>query len=383
MIDIDNFIKALKVCWIKRMIKADNDSILNRIYIYNLRAYGGNLLFECNISENDICKFTQNIFLKDVLSAWCKCTANAVISSYRHEILWNNSHIKAGANTIMFANWYHNGIKFFKDIYDDVTKKVYSYNRLREIKNLPEGDFLNYYTLIHNIPYSWKTNIKNENENTPKPTTILNQLMKTEHTNKYVYNLLQKNKIRPEKKSEVKWTEQFNEENLDWKLIYTTSLQATKDIKLQNFNYKFLMRIIPTNRYLLKCNIGHTALCDFCSMDIETLNHLFWECIQVQHFWTNLSILLQEYNVHIKFNLRYILLGITGKNLTEIQLKNYIILLGKYFIFKSKYQKQQPNLLRFKSYLCQRINIEKQIYFMKDRLAQFNKKWGNLRSLIE
>ena len=71
-------------------------------------------------------------------------------------------------------------------------------------------------------------------------------------------------------------------------------------------------------------------------MDIETLNHLFLECIQVQHFWTNLSILLQEYNVHIKFNLRYILLGITGKNRTEIQLKNYIILLGKYFIFKSK-----------------------------------------------
>ena len=170
--------------------------------------------------------------------------------------------------------------------------------------------------MIHNIPYSWKTN--NENENTPKPTTILNQLMKTEHTNKYVYNFIQKNKIRLEKKSEVKWTEQFNEENLDWKLIYMTSLQATKDIKLQNFNYKFLIRIIPTNRYLLKCNIWHTALCDFCSMDIKTLNHLFWECIHVQHFWKNLFILLQEYNVHIQFNLRYILLGIMGKNRTEI-----------------------------------------------------------------
>ena len=82
------------------MIEADNDSILNRMYIYNLRSFGGNLLFECNISENDICKFTQNIFLKDVLSAWCKYTANAVISSYSHEILWNNSHIKAGANAI-------------------------------------------------------------------------------------------------------------------------------------------------------------------------------------------------------------------------------------------------------------------------------------------
>ena len=142
--------------------------------------------------------------------------------------------------------------------------------------------------------------------------------MKTEHTNKYVYNLIQKNKIRPEKKSEVKWTEQLM---LDWKLIYTTSLQATKDIKLQNFNDKFLMRIIPTNRYLLKCNIGHTALCDFCSMDIETLNHLFWECIQVQQFWTNLSILMQEYNVHIKYNLRYILLGITGKKSNRNSIK--------------------------------------------------------------
>ena len=65
-------------------MEAENDSILNRIYIYNLRSFGGNLLFECNISENDICKFTQNRFLKnilDILFAWCKCTSNAVISS--------------------------------------------------------------------------------------------------------------------------------------------------------------------------------------------------------------------------------------------------------------------------------------------------------------
>ena len=159
--------------------------------------------------------------------------------------------------------------------------------------------------------------------------------------------------------------------------IYTTSLKATQDIKLQNFSYKFLMRIIPTNQFLLKCNIGHTALCDFCSMETETLNHLFWECTHVQHFWTNLSVFLQECNVLIQFNLRNVMLCITeGTNITEIQIKNLIILLGKYFIFKTKYQKQHPTLIRFKSHLCQRIQIEKQIYFMKDRHAQFNNKWG-------
>ena len=163
--------------------------------------------------------------------------------------------------------------------------------------------------MIHNIPISWKTNIKNENINSPKPTTILSQLIKTKHTNKYAHNLLQKNRIRPDKKSETKWTEQFDEENLNWETIFTTSLKTTKDIKLQNFTYKFLMRIIPTNKFVLKCHIRHATLCEFCSMEIETLNHLFWECIHVQHFWTNLSVFLQEYNVLVQFNLKNIMQG--------------------------------------------------------------------------
>ena len=129
--------------------------------------------------------------------------------------------------------------------------------------------------LIHSIPHSWKTKFKNENTNTPNPHTILSQLMNTKHTNKYVCNLLQKKRKHPDKKLQTKWTEQFHDENLNWKTIYTSSLRAAKAIKLQNFNFKFLMRIIPTNRFLLKCNIGHTTLCDFCSMEIETLDHLF------------------------------------------------------------------------------------------------------------
>ena len=97
--------------------------------------------------------------------------------------------------------------------------------------------------MIHNIPNSWKTNIKNETINFPKTTTILSQLIKTKHTNKYAYNLLQKNRIRPDKKSETKWTEQFDEENLNWKTIYRTSLKATKDIKFQKFQLQIFIKM--------------------------------------------------------------------------------------------------------------------------------------------
>ena len=35
MIDLDKSIKSPKLCWIKRMVEAENDAILNRIYINN------------------------------------------------------------------------------------------------------------------------------------------------------------------------------------------------------------------------------------------------------------------------------------------------------------------------------------------------------------
>ena len=173
MIDLETFIKFLKICWIKRMIESEDNGILKNIYISKLKPFGGKFLFECNFSENDIHRFMQNNFLKDILAAWCKCIENPVISSYRHEILWNNSNVKVEGNTIMYTNWFSNGIKYFEDVYDTTAKALYSYGRLSEKYNLPEGDFLKYLTLIHSIPNAWKTNIKNENVNIPKRPSII------------------------------------------------------------------------------------------------------------------------------------------------------------------------------------------------------------------
>ena len=60
----------------------------------------------------------------------------------------------------MYTNWFSNGIKYFEDVYDTAAKALYSYRRLSEKYNLPEGDFLIYLTLIHSIPNAWKTKIK-------------------------------------------------------------------------------------------------------------------------------------------------------------------------------------------------------------------------------
>ena len=89
------------------------------------------------------------------------------------------------------------------------------------------------------------------------------------------------------------------------------------------------MRIIPTNKFLLKCNIADSALCEFCKMEIETTDHLFWQCIHIQTFWAKFSDFLTEHNIEVNLTLYTVSFGLTfsiGK--PEIKLKNFLILLG-------------------------------------------------------
>ena len=84
------------------------------IYLNKLKQFGGKLLFESNHSENEIDTFIQNALFKDIVAAWCHWIKHPIISSYRHEILWNNSNIKVEDNARMYSQWYSSGINILK-----------------------------------------------------------------------------------------------------------------------------------------------------------------------------------------------------------------------------------------------------------------------------
>ena len=47
------------------------------------------------------------------------------------------------------------------------------------------------------------------------------------------------------------------------------------------------MGIVITNNILFKFSLTNSTLCDFCGQSLEDKKHLFRECEQTQHFWTN------------------------------------------------------------------------------------------------
>ena len=171
-------------------------------------------------------------------------------------------------------------------------------------------------------------------------------------------------------KQDIKWDDILNKTVLDWKNIYLTPIKSTIDTILRNFQYKFLMQIIPTNSFLLKCKIVNTNLCDFCNRNIETVKHLFWECHYSQHFWSQLKTFLLGIGIYFELKYKFICFGKRKQ-----QILNFIIISAKYFIFRNKYTKTIPNFIEYKSFLYRRIEIEKCIALDKDKLEQHIKKW--------
>ena len=167
-------------------------------------------------------------------------------------------------------------------------------------------------------------------------SNLLKPIRNQTHVNKFVYNNFMRYSQGTVSEAEIKWNEQFSDETLQWKNIYLAVFKSTNDIKLRNFQYKYIMRIVPTNQLLTKCNIVGSALCEFCSMEIETVSHLFWECAHGQQFRTSVADLLRVCDSNINITVKTITFGIChSKPKCDAVVINFIIFWQNILFFKT------------------------------------------------
>ena len=118
------------------MLQSECNSLLKSIYEGDLKPFGEALLFECNFKKVDINSYFKNKpFLRDILLAWNQEKNKNVIYNCGNEILWNNSDIRVGDNTVLFKNWHQSGIKYVKDIYNHEQQK----KGKRKVQGVPQS----------------------------------------------------------------------------------------------------------------------------------------------------------------------------------------------------------------------------------------------------
>ena len=311
MLDLQKFILSLKSKWITRILDKTNHGQWKKIYLRRLKLYGSELNFECELSKSDIeAMFKKGSFLSDILSSWnkiknIKLNGNKEVYS---KVIWNNSNLRIANKPYFFQSWFDRGIKCLKHIHNNTSKRFYSFIDLVDKYNLPASDFLKYMSLVASIPMSLKNALNNEynnNSNSTRSIDILTKLLKTKEANKFLYTYQSSNEHLDDIPSQLKWASYFENENLNWDTIYSNIFTSTIDTKLRNFQYKYLFRIIPTNKRLFTQNIANSNLCDFCNMDIETIQHLFWECNLFQIYQNNFHNFISNTSTRIQIQFTF------------------------------------------------------------------------------
>ena len=67
-----------------------------------------------------------------------------------NQYIWNNSLIKNKGKTLFYKSWQQSGIKSIANIYDSRLNLFYTFERLKQIYNISNSEFLNkFITLIY------------------------------------------------------------------------------------------------------------------------------------------------------------------------------------------------------------------------------------------
>ena len=151
-----------------------------------------------------------------------------------------------------------------------------------------------------------------------------------------MYNILLCTKPGCKFKAKEKYSQKYNVAEDEWRQIFILPRTVTKLNILKDLQFQILHRFIATNKYLYTCKLYETPRCSFCQSELETIEHLFFNCHHVRTFWLHFCVWLSHNVINRKISLteKEIILGYNDG--AEGTLVNRYILYAKRYIFQQK-----------------------------------------------
>lgn len=231
------------------------------------------------------------------------------------------------------------GLKYVFQMFNE-DRNLLSFEALNEKFDL-NLNFLQYGHLIFNIPKEWKRNFCNSTfeDILGEPLDVMHD---TKSLPKSIYNTLKALHEKDTDRIRQKWSDILNLEiDIDeWKLLCTRRRKWTLDTKHTAFQYKLLLRFLPTNNRLYKMNLSESRFCSFCNNEIETLEHFFYSCDVSKRIWKTLERWLKAKGItNDDITPKDILLG----EVEQSTIFNTIIIVTKFFLYRCKFQRTVPS----------------------------------------
>ena len=386
-------IKANRVSWVKRLISSKGKwKVILEDLIKPLSLYD---FLQTNLSKDEI-SCIPIPFYRQILTSWNEIKEQPSSGQqYMQEVIWDNKYIltpssnkkSSKKNTIFCPKLYKAGVIRVGDLIDD-NGHIIDYSVFRN-KYCVDFNILSYYKVAKAIPKHWLVEIEKYVKAHQISAVDVNHCLNiscneaTTHickaSAKTICNYFIKRKCEIPAAIE-KW-EEIYQTDLEWKTIFRLPYTCTRETQLQALQYRIIHRYVPCKKWLCNINVVASGICESCNVQ-DDIQHFLFACTPVRIFWSQLEswwnnvsncpVVLTE--KHVIFGLYYDL-----KYFTSI---NYVLLLGKMYIYRQKMQEKELSFKYFLHELKNRLMIEKSICESNNGLLEFNRKWESIIEIL-
>ena len=337
MIDFDSMIISLRLAWLKR-IASSNDGTWKRYLTHHLERFGGLFLFHCNYDVS-ILPLNISLFYLELLQWWSEFRDTFSSEKDWHYILWNK--------TVYYKSYFEAGVVHISDLSFDLNNK----DSFSLVSNrISKTNFLLWAGLRHSIPSILKNC-------THKLTTdeFSLKIEVTKKKSKDYYTLL-----------------------VSRKALFPTivnKLQNEFHFTLEEVKQIFMIPHCVTLEASVKAKLNDS--CSFCSSELETLYHFLYLCPFSIDFWHDFEALWHQLlKENIRLSLQDILVGMIRQNSPSAKLLNYLIMIGKLYLWDCRRSQILPNIYGFKKKIAVKYETEKYISLHSKKTKDlFEAKW--------
>ena len=371
------FIKAQRICWVRRLLYGNQDMGWKRFFNYCCRSVGGRFILLCDYEVSKL-KLEIPKFYMEMLEAWedirvCRKMEGESINP----IIFSNRNVCLKGKMIFDASLYA------KEIY--AVDHLLNKGRVKSIKHFQNlGTNSKDLLMITDICNAIPDEFKNESalakfQHVDLVTLdielkVLGQKMKLKDMHsKKIYEFLV-NELQNSFSLQVKdGHSNFKYTDEEIKDIFVRPRRSTILNKHREFQYKLIHGVIYTKEQLFKYGFVGNNLCSFCHKELETYEHLFLNCKKVKDIWT---ILITYYDLKEIRNMAWedIFVGLSGVSI-RIKFVNSLIIMLKYIIFKSRSTGTLPSFNKIQKTFSEYINTEKELATKRGKLGEHLLKW--------
>ena len=409
LLDIERMRNALRCKFIKKLF--DNDRPLNPVakalLLYNLNK-GLDLdydIFRVFVPRKLKCKLTK--FSSEILNAWEKVTDKFLVKPMNvdevlHQpLMYNPFIVNDDGDTFDVIDIFNNDFCTLKDmIYEYVPGFLPNQSIIELMSPVFNNSKLSKLctNLVQYIPSKWKKAINRSALAKKKCNTITLHMMDqntdtiidvSKTSTRFFNNLLRKyEEVSVTPAGLEHWRAHFGNESL--KIPFDVCFGGLKENYMCQNDYFLAHNCLYTNDKLVKMGITDDPLCSFCADDIETIYHLFVNCINVESLQRIVKQVCHKIlgkTIRSDNFIRYLLFGFPNMkdkhvfNLINYVLCNYRFTVWSARLWKGRNQNVSINEI-FKSFIRKRIELEYNSHTMNESLTTFFEVFGIRDALV-